>query len=109
MIELKSRIIQSSAGNPFDPGTSESFMFTFNPYDETHDGEFVYDDATNQLVSKTIETSADVVLYTVDFSYNGTQLESKLISDEINSDSVRVDYTYDVNGRLVSKAHTYIA
>lgn len=108
LVELKNKIVQSSVGNPFDAGTPEAFMFTFNPYDETHDGSFVYD-VNNKLISKTIETAADVVLYTVTFSYNVNQLSSKTISDNINGDSVTVTFEYDENNRLIGKAHTYTA
>ena len=106
LIELKGEIVQSSVGNPFDVGTSEAFMFTFNPYDETHDGSFSYD-GNGKLVSKTIETHGGVVLYTVTFSYNGAQLDSKTIYNESVTDSVKVSYNYDDNGNLVGKTYVY--
>lgn len=106
LVELNEKIVQSSTGNPFPPGTSESFMFNFNPYDETHDGSFDYD-VDGKLISKTIETSAEVVLYTVTFSYNGSQLSGKTISDEVNNDSVTVVFNYDEANRLINKTHTY--
>ena len=107
LVELKGKIVQSSSGNPFNVGTSEAFMFTFNPYDETHDGKFTYD-SNGKLISKTIETHSGITLYTVTFSYNGTQLNSKTIYDEVNMDSVQVTYNYDINNKLIGKTHTYI-
>jgi len=107
LVEIQSKIVQSSAGNPFEAGTSEAFMYTFNPYDETHDGSFSYDSNDN-LISKTIETHQGVTLYTVTFGYNGAQLDSKTIYSELDDDKVKVTYKYDAKGHLTGKEHTYI-